>query len=459
MSISIANRTFYQIFAVSGSFAIPSVTNGNLLVVIVSTQGQDRHEHWLSITTDVDILQQIPNYTKSPLSSNNIAGDLMMYPNTFAQADIWWCASQGGSASISWSLDPAVGGTHGLTFWVYELTGLAAWSVVDYGVLGAAQPNPSNSIIGPALAGGTASCYFTIPMFAEHADNGLGTVNAPWTLDITIGDYYNRPAYILNGSESQQCTFDGLGGSFPDVYIALGAVFGEAAQPTFETVLTTSPSALTFAGTVGGAALADQNVSVGVSPEQTVAATVGQPWLTVESITDDNPHVAVVRANSSGLAPGAYSGHASFSAGGASASVVVWLFVSPSSSGGTVVPGVELTAEQSALVASLQQIPLDASPNQTWQATVSVNGEPRTFGVTLSYNREVAAWEASIYDADGTLLISSLPLLTGTNRLRQFDALGVGSLYIINASGAAEPDSPNDRNLGTDFVLLWGNSE
>jgi len=60
------------------------------------------------------------------------------------------------------------------------------------------------------------------------------------------------------------------------------------------------------------------------------------------------------------------------------------------------------------------------------------------------------------------ITIDNIPLLTGDypagNLLKQYQYLQLGSIYIINASGVAM-DHPDDTNLGTDFVLVWGDSE
>jgi hypothetical protein len=103
-------------------------------------------------------------------------------------------------------------------------------------------------------------------------------------------------------------------------------------------------------------------------------------------------------------------------------------------------------------------IPLDTSPGQTWQVSVPINGGVSQFQVTLQYNEVVQVWEGTFYDGNGNLLIDSLPLVTGTNLFQQFGYLNMGSLYIVNASGIASPDYPNDFDLGSDFQLLWGDS-
>ena len=59
------------------------------------------------------------------------------------------------------------------------------------------------------------------------------------------------------------------------------------------------------------------------------------------------------------------------------------------------------------------------------------------------------------------LLIDSLPLITGSypaaDLFAQYKYLGLGSAVIIK-TGSLLMDYPNNTNLGTDFVLAWGDS-
>jgi hypothetical protein len=107
---------------------------------------------------------------------------------------------------------------------------------------------------------------------------------------------------------------------------------------------------------------------------------------------------------------------------------------------------------------AIQLVPTDSNPNQTWQVTVSINGAVSTFTVTLNYNPVGQYWSMSLFDASGNLLLSSMPLVTGTNLLGQFQYLFSGSVWIINASNVTTPNYPNDQDLGTDFQWLWGDN-
>ncbi len=108
-----------------------------------------------------------------------------------------------------------------------------------------------------------------------------------------------------------------------------------------------------------------------------------------------------------------------------------------------------------------QIIPLTTDPNQTFQTTLTVDGKNITLTFDLRYNEEAGCWIMGIEDADGNLLLDSVPLVPGkypaANILAQHAYLGIGSAYIINTANSSA-DHPDDTNLGTDFVLVWGDT-
>jgi hypothetical protein len=104
---------------------------------------------------------------------------------------------------------------------------------------------------------------------------------------------------------------------------------------------------------------------------------------------------------------------------------------------------------------SIQQIPVDSQPNQTWQVSVQVGGAVLTFFVALSYNEIALYWVMSIFDSNQNLLLSGIPFVTGLNLLQQFGYLGLGSIYIVNVSGVQQPNYPNNQDLGKDFQMVW----
>jgi hypothetical protein len=105
-----------------------------------------------------------------------------------------------------------------------------------------------------------------------------------------------------------------------------------------------------------------------------------------------------------------------------------------------------------------QKISLDNGPNQTWAVSVDINGGISKFFCELNYNELALYWTMDIADQNQVPLLSGIPLVTGLNILAQFGYMEIGSIYILNSSGVASPNYPNDTDLGTDFVMVWADN-
>lgn len=109
----------------------------------------------------------------------------------------------------------------------------------------------------------------------------------------------------------------------------------------------------------------------------------------------------------------------------------------------------------------MQQLPVDTSPNQTFSATLEINGENVSLSFFLRYSEIAGYWLMDIIRA-GETLISSLPLVSGQypagNLLRAFNYMGIGSIYLVKAVDTTE-DYPGIDSLGSDWVVLWGDNE
>jgi len=102
-------------------------------------------------------------------------------------------------------------------------------------------------------------------------------------------------------------------------------------------------------------------------------------------------------------------------------------------------PGGDHYVAPSGLVSgTAQTVPLDNSPNQFWNISVSVDGKSIPLQVALRYNEIAQYWVATIYDQNGNLLLDSVPFVTGVgksqNLLAQFAYLKIGSATVFNAS-------------------------
>lgn len=111
----------------------------------------------------------------------------------------------------------------------------------------------------------------------------------------------------------------------------------------------------------------------------------------------------------------------------------------------------------------LYQIPISSDPNQTFNVTIPVDGKNITLGFYLRWNDQAGYWMMTIYNyLTNTYYIDSLPLISGilpsANLLKMFSYLRIGSCYLLNVSGTKD-DYPTVSNLGTDFLLFWGDTE
>lgn len=108
-----------------------------------------------------------------------------------------------------------------------------------------------------------------------------------------------------------------------------------------------------------------------------------------------------------------------------------------------------------------QIIPISSAPNQSFSVQLQVDGNPLTLNLTIRYSAMAGYWVIDIADASGNPLLSSVPMLTGwypaANMLAQYGYLKIGSAYLLNV-GNTQNDYPGANDLGTNFVLVWGDT-
>lgn len=109
----------------------------------------------------------------------------------------------------------------------------------------------------------------------------------------------------------------------------------------------------------------------------------------------------------------------------------------------------------------MQKIVLSSTPNQTIEAILSVNGVNRNFQFFIRFNDIANYWVMRITDLDtNEVLLDSVPLLpaidSSGNILAQYDYLRIGSAYLVAVSD--EFMTPGIDDLGTNFILLWGDN-
>jgi len=110
-----------------------------------------------------------------------------------------------------------------------------------------------------------------------------------------------------------------------------------------------------------------------------------------------------------------------------------------------------------------QIIPLNSSPNQSFVANLTINGVSLQLNLSINFNEIAQYWTLGIADVNNNIILASIPMLTGSfpsaNLLGQYQYKRIGSAYLLNVSnGGTNLDYPNGQDLGTDFILLWGDN-
>lgn len=105
-------------------------------------------------------------------------------------------------------------------------------------------------------------------------------------------------------------------------------------------------------------------------------------------------------------------------------------------------------------------IPLTTDPDQTFTVTIPVDGKNITVDLRVRYNTQSNYWWLSVSQS-GSVLLDSIPLLTSDypagDILQPYRYLNLGSAALIKTSDIQQ-QNPDSANLGTDFVLVWGDT-
>ena len=103
-------------------------------------------------------------------------------------------------------------------------------------------------------------------------------------------------------------------------------------------------------------------------------------------------------------------------------------------------------------------VPLTINPNQKFTSTIPIDGKKMKFNFFLRYNTEAKYWVVDVYNGQNDSLIVSLNLVCGLNLLEQYSYLNIGSAYIYKVDTTLEDDRPDEYNLGSKFLLVWGDT-
>lgn len=109
------------------------------------------------------------------------------------------------------------------------------------------------------------------------------------------------------------------------------------------------------------------------------------------------------------------------------------------------------------------RIPLYPYPNQTFQCRVPVNGQNKNFRFNLWYNEQAKYWLLTLIDVDKEeVIFSNLPLLCSGvyfhDILSQLGYKEIGMCFVVPTS-KDNVGMPNDKNLGTSYIVVWGDNE
>lgn len=112
----------------------------------------------------------------------------------------------------------------------------------------------------------------------------------------------------------------------------------------------------------------------------------------------------------------------------------------------------------------MYKIELTNSPNQTFQSIIPVNGGNIDFTFYLSYNDQAGYWSLTLTNTlTQELYFSNLPLLSSfseyTNMIFQLDYKMIGSIYIAYIQNIQNASMPDDKNIGKDYIMVWGDNE
>jgi len=105
-------------------------------------------------------------------------------------------------------------------------------------------------------------------------------------------------------------------------------------------------------------------------------------------------------------------------------------------------------------------IPLTTEPDQSFICTVPVDGKNISLLFRLRYNTQGGYWWLGLSDPNtAEQYLDSLPLLPAmypaANLLPAY--MELGSAYVV-PTGTNITGSPDDTNLGADYVLVWGDT-
>ena len=95
------------------------------------------------------------------------------------------------------------------------------------------------------------------------------------------------------------------------------------------------------------------------------------------------------------------------------------------------------------------EIPLTATPQRFQIQLASV-----LYTLQVRWNEQALSWMLDLMAADGTPILTSKPLITGTDLLKQHAHLGIGGALFVQSDGGLDV-VPDLESLGTSGHLYF----
>lgn len=115
---------------------------------------------------------------------------------------------------------------------------------------------------------------------------------------------------------------------------------------------------------------------------------------------------------------------------------------------------------------TLSILPVTSDQNQTFEVSLPIDSNNRRLKFFFSWNPVGQYWQFDLFDQnkEGIQLLSNMPVFSidapYNNIILRYEYKEVGSLYLVNVGNSSGDikDRPNINNLGTDWVMVWGDT-
>jgi hypothetical protein len=102
------------------------------------------------------------------------------------------------------------------------------------------------------------------------------------------------------------------------------------------------------------------------------------------------------------------------------------------------------------------KIPISCTPQGSESFKVTLGSRNINIKLETRYSDVYDVWTAKVSDNNtGEVLIDSMPLVCGVNLLGQYGYLDIGEAYIIKSTDTSLMQ-PDNKTLGKEFILIWG---